>query len=169
MCHVQRSWSQLIFHGYKLGKLRNDSRHKHHSCPDQTFRGTQNTKWHQATLIPSTCVDKNSGEKKNVFAKLHVEKKELRFLDHRIFFWDLFLFYVYECLPECMPVHHVSAVPSDSRTGLKVPWNWTYRWFRDTMLEHCSELNSNTLKGQEVLLPAESPLQPLEHTILKWI
>lgn len=42
------------------------------------------------------------------------------------FFRDLFLFYLYECLPACMNVYHVYMVPLLTRRGQQSPWNWIY-------------------------------------------
>lgn len=35
--------------------------------------------------------------------------------------------YVHECLPVCMYVHQMYAVPEEARRGEQVSWKWNYR------------------------------------------
>ena len=37
------------------------------------------------------------------------------------------VFLYMECLPVCMSVHHMHAVPMEARRGHQIPWNWSYR------------------------------------------
>lgn len=71
---------------------------------------------HKVTLISSICLEKINVVK-DIF-KVTCEKKKTVELFIEIF---KVLFSVCKCLPECTPMHHVSTVSSESRTGLKIP------------------------------------------------
>ena len=62
------------------------------------------------------------------------------------FFKDLFIYYVYNILPQCMPTRQRRA-PDFSTDGCEPPCG-------------CWELNSGPLEEQPVLLTAEPSLQP---------
>lgn len=47
-------------------------------------------------------------------ARIHLINREVSPAKLGLFVYDLFLFYVSECLPACMYVHHVCAVPAEA-------------------------------------------------------
>lgn len=43
----------------------------------------------------------------------------------------MFLFYAYECLPECISRHHMHVVPKDVERGQQILWEPNRRWLGD--------------------------------------
>lgn len=65
----------------------------------------------------------------------------------------------------CMSLHHVWAVPTETRKGHLVPWNWSYS--RLWTASRCRESKPSSLKEKTLLLTAETSPQPQPPALLK--
>lgn len=75
----------------------------------------------------------------------------------RVLFKELFIFiecaWVFVCM--CVWIPHVSAVPTETRRGQWIPWNWSSRGLWNTM--ECWELNSVLWKSSQNSAMAAEP------------
>lgn len=57
----------------------------------------------------------------------------LTIFERYVFLGDFFLvlFFMDDCLPECMFMYQVCAVPAKARKGCQILYNWSSRWFCD--------------------------------------
>lgn len=70
-------------------------------------------------------------------------------------FEELTIFYMYECLHKCMPVHHMHIVPVQARKECQISWNYIYKWLWVTL---GAVPNPNILEEQSKFLTIEPSL-----------
>lgn len=57
---------------------------------------------------------------------------------------------MHECSAACVSLHHIHTIPVEVRRGHCIPWDLSFRWWKETMCILKSNLGH--LQGQAILL-----------------